>query len=337
MNLSKIVSTLFHSASRGMMALIVATAACGLPDASAQPYPSGPIVIVVPFEPGGPTDLIPRLIAPKMSETFGVPVTVENKPGAAGNVGAGEVARSKPDGRKLLLFQGGLFTVNPWIFKEIPFNPQRDFTPITDLASTPNVMVVNSEVKANTIAELIEQIKQNPNAFNYGTPGRGTSPHLCVESFKLMGGGLNIVHIPFKSGPAAITNLLSNQVQLSCMNISAVLPSIKANRVRALAITTATRSNILPGLPTMEEVGFKGFEVSGWFGLAAPAQTPKETVSRLNAVIREALADPQVAARLNAAGLTILGDSPENVARIISAESSKWRKIIESANIRMDD
>ena len=317
--------------------LLAAAAVCAASPAAGQQFPGGPIAIVVPFEPGGPTDLIPRTIAPKMSEALGVPVTVENKPGAAGNVGAGEVSRSKPDGRRILLFQGGLFTVNPWIFKELPFNPQRDFTPITDLASTPNVMVVSSEVKANTIAELIEQIKANPGTFNYGTPGRGTSPHLCVESFKLMAGGLSIVHVPFKSGPAAVTNLLSNQVQVSCMNISAVLPSIKANRVRALAITSAARSGILPNVPTMEELGFRGFEVTGWFGLAVPAQTPKDTVNRLYTVVREALGDSRVTERLNAAGLTILGDTSENVARNISAESAKWRKIIETANIRMDD
>ncbi len=318
-------------------AIIGAAAACLAAPANAQQFPGGPVVIVVPFEPGGPTDLIPRTIAPKMSEALGVPVTIENKPGAAGNVGAGEVARSKPDGRRLLLFQGGLFTVNPWIFKEMPFNPQRDFTPIIDLASTPNVMVVSAEVKANTIAELIEQIKANPSAFNYGTPGRGTSPHLCVESFKLMSGGLGLVHVPFKSGPAAVTNLLSNQVQLSCMNISAVLPSIKANRIRALAITSASRNGLLPGVPTMDEIGFKGFEVTGWFALAVPSQTPKDTVNRLHAVIKDALADARVTERLNAAGLTILGDTSENVARNISVESAKWRKIIETANIRMDD
>ena len=323
--------------SLAIATLLGTAAACLAAPATAQQFPGGPVVIVVPFEPGGPTDLIPRTIAPKMSEALGVPVTIENKPGAAGNVGAGEVARSKPDGRRLLLFQGGLFTVNPWIFKEMPFNPQRDFTPIIDLASTPNVMVVSAEVKANTIAELIEQIKANPNAFNYGTPGRGTSPHLCVESFKLMSGGLGLVHVPFKSGPAAVTNLLSNQVQLSCMNISAVLPSIRANRVRALAITSASRNALLPGVPTMDEIGFKGFEVTGWFALAVPSQTPKDAVNRLHAVIKDALADARVTERLNAAGLTILGDTSENVARNISVESAKWRKIIETANIRMDD
>lgn len=337
MNLPNFDRATFRKASRCLASSLAVAALCTPVTTGAQPFPAGPIAIVVPFEPGGPSDLIPRTLAPRMSEALGVPVTIENKPGAAGNVGAGDVSRSKPDGRKLLLFQGGLFTVNPWIFKELPFNPQRDFTPITDLASTPNVMVVSSDVKANTIAELIDLIKANPNAFNYGTPGRGTSPHLCVESFKLMSGGLNIVHVPFKSGPAAVTNLLSNQVQLSCMNISAVLPSIKGNRVRALAITSTSRSSLLPGVPTMDEAGFRGFEVSGWFGLAAPAQTPKETVNRLNAVIREALTDPGVVERLNRAGLTIMGDTPENVARNISAESAKWRKIIETANIRMDD
>ena len=337
MTLGNSRSAILRDTAHCLTVLFVVSAGCVPMQGSAQSFPTGPIVIVVPFEPGGPTDLIPRTIAPKLSESLGVPVTIENKPGAAGNVGAGEVARSKPDGRKLLLFQGGLFTVNPWIFREMPFNPQRDFTPITDLASTPNVMVVSAEVKANTIAELIELVKANPSALNYGTPGRGTSPHLCVESFKLMSGGLDIVHVPFKSGPAAVTNLLSNQVQISCMNISAVLPSIKANRIRALAITSTARNSILPGVPTMEEAGLRGFEVSGWFGLAAPAQTPKETVARLNVVIREALTDARVAERLNVVGLTIMGNTPENVARNISVESAKWRKIIETANIRMDD
>lgn len=314
-----------------LLLALVPTAAVG------QAFPSGPISILVPFEPGGPTDLIPRAIAPRLAESLGVPVTVENRPGAAGNVGAGIVAKSPPDGRRLLLFQGGLFTVNPWLFRELPFHPENDFIPITDLASTPNVIVVNAELKAHNVGELVQLMKAKPASFNYGTPGRGTSPHLCVELFKQMAGGLDAVHVPFKSGPAAVTNLLNNQVQFSCMNITAVLPSVKAQRLRVLAITTEQRSALLPEVPTMHEAGLTGFEVSGWFGLAAPAATPRETIARLNTEIRNALADPGVGERLKAVGLTILGDSPERVSKKIAAEAAKWKKLVDSAKIRIEE
>lgn len=319
------------------MRLILSLAMVLVNTALAQTFPSGPISIVVPFEPGGPTDLIPRAIAPRLSEALGVPVTVENRPGAAGNVGAGIVAKSAPDGRRLLLFQSGLFTVNPWLFRELPFHPENDFTPITDLASTPNVLVVNADLKATTVAELVGLMKAKPAGFNFGTPGRGTSPHLCVELFRQMAGGLEAVHVPFKSGPAAVTNLLNNQVQFSCMNISAVLPSVKAQRLRVLAITTSARSPLLPEVPTMDEAGLAGFEVTGWFGLAAPAATPRETIARLNTEIRSALADPGVGERLKAVGLTILGDAPANVAKKLSAESAKWKQLVETAKIRIEE
>jgi tripartite-type tricarboxylate transporter receptor subunit TctC len=321
---------------RGLVGL--AAALLGLPLLSqAQQFPAGPVVIVVPFAPGGPTDLIPRAISPVMSQALGVPVIVENKPGAGGNLGAAYVARSKPAEQKILLFQNGLFTVNPWIFKDLPFNPEKDFVPVIDLASTPNVMVVNTQVGATSIRELIDLVKARPNSFNFGTPGAGTSPHLCVELFKLLADGLQIVHIPFKSGPDAVTNLVSNQVQLSCMNISAVLPSVRGKRLLPLAITSRARNGILPDVPTMEEAGFSEFEVLGWFGLAVPAATPRPIVLKLNSVVSEALRDPKVVERLNNAGLAIMGESADNVARNVAAESAKWQKLLEKMKIRVEN
>ncbi|MGE0876011.1 MAG: Bug family tripartite tricarboxylate transporter substrate binding protein [Burkholderiales bacterium] len=303
--------------------------------APAQDFPKRPISIVVPFAPGGPVDLIPRTIAPKLSASMGVPVIVENKPGSAGNVGAAQVSRADPDGYSLLLFHSALFTVNPWLFKNLPFNPATDLTPISDLASMANVMVVNSEIKANTLSELMNQIRAKPGEFNYGTPGVGTSSHLCVEFFKLRGGNLDLVHVPFKGGPAAVTGLLSNQVQLGCVAVNAALPSVKAKRLRPLAVTSLKRSAAMPDVQTMDEAGLKGFEVTLWFGIAAPAKTPEPIIRRLNKEVLAALKDEDVVKRLHGMDMSILGDTPENVKRNMAAESANWRGVIEKANVRI--
>ncbi len=305
------------------------------PHAIAQEYPKRTITIVVPFAPGGPVDIIPRAIAPKLSASMGVPVIVENRPGSAGNVGAGVVSRADPDGHTLLLFHSALFTVNPWLFKNLPFNPQVDLVPVTDLVSMPNVMVVNSELKANNIGELIALIKSKPGVLNYGTPGAGTSSHLCVEFFKVRGGDLDVVHVPFKAGPAAVTALLSNQVQFGCVAVNAAVPSVKANRLRALAVTSLTRSVAMPDVPTMDEAGLKDFEVTLWFGVAAPGKTPDAIVRRLNTEIRAALKDEEIGKRLQGMGMTTLGGTQEAVRQNMAAEAANWRGIIEKANIKL--
>jgi len=321
--------------SRTLICMLSAAFAAFAAPAAAQEYPRRAITIVVPFAPGGPVDIIPRAIAPKLSASMGVPVIVENKPGSAGNVGAAGVARSDPDGHTLLLFHSALFTVNPWLFKQLPFNPQTDLVPITDLASMANVMVVNSELKANSIADLIALIKSKPGSLNYGTPGAGTSSHLCVEFFKLRGGDLDVVHVPYKAGPAAVTALLSNQVQFGCVAVNAAVPSVKANRLRALAVTSLTRSVAMPDVPTMDEAGLKDFEVTLWFGVAAPAKTPEAVVRKLNTEIRAALKDEEIGKRLHSMGMTTLGDTPEKVRRNMAAESANWRGVIEKANIKL--
>ena len=302
----------------------------------ADPFPSGPIVIVVPFAPGGPTDLIPRMIAPKMSEDLGVPVIVENRPGASGNIGTEQVAKSKPDGQRLVVFANGLFAVNPILYRNLPFDPHKDFIPVSDLAETPNVIVVNNQTKAMKLDELLELAKSKGQQLNYSTPGNGSSPHLCMEQLKFMAGGLDIVHVPFNGGPPAISSLLSNSVQMSCININAILPSIRANRLRPLAITSPKRNPLLPDVPTMLELGFTDFESAVWFGLAAPVGTPSSTVRRLNSAIRQALEDVGVAQRLNASGLTPMGNAPEDVAKRLGIETAKWQQILKKINIVAD-
>jgi tripartite-type tricarboxylate transporter receptor subunit TctC len=321
---------------RSIAALGAALAATLPLGAAAQQFPGKTITIVVPFSPGGAVDIIPRAMAPGMAERLGVPVIVENKPGAAGNVGAAYVSRAAPDGHTLLLFHSALFTVNPWLFEQLPFNPKEDLRPISDLASLPNVMVVNKDMPAKSIPELIKLVKSHPNKYNFGTPGIGTSSHLCMEFFKLRAGGpMEIVHVPFNSGPAAVTNLISNQVQVGCVAVNAAIPQIKADRLRPLAVTTLARSEQLPQVPTMDEAGLKGFEVTLWFGIAAPAKTPDAIVKALNAEVLRSLKEPAVIKRLETLGMSVLGSPPDKVVRHMSAESETWRTVIESAKVRL--
>lgn len=305
--------------------------------AAAQSYPTKTITIVVPFSPGGAVDIIPRTMAPGLSKALGVPIIVENKPGAAGNLGAAYVSRADPDGHTLLLFHSALFTVNPWLFDKLPFNAKEDLRPISDLATLPNVLVVNAGLPAKNIAELVALVKANPNKYNYGTPGVGTSSHLCMEFFRLRAGtGFDVVHIPFTSGPAAVTSLISNQVQMGCVAVNATLAHVKANRLRPLAVTTRSRSTQMPEVPTMDEAGYKDFEVTLWFGLAAPSRTPDAVVRALNAEVLKSLKDPEVVKRFGAVGMSTLGSSPQDVLRTMAAESETWRGVIQSANVRLE-
>jgi tripartite-type tricarboxylate transporter receptor subunit TctC len=302
----------------------------------AQAYPTKTITIVVPFQAGGPVDMTPRLIAQSSAISKLSTVIVENRPGAGGNVGAAMVAKAPADGYTLLAFAGGVMTTNRWLFRNMPFTAEKDFAPIAILTSTPNVIVVPASLKVTNLKELIALAQAQPGTLNYATPGAGTSPHLCMELFKRAAGGLSIEHVPYKGGSAVIQDLLAGRVQVSCSNLSPILPYVKAGSLRALAVTSSKRTPSLPDVPTAEEAGLNDFEVLGWFGLSAPANTPPAVIQTLNVNVNLALREPGVVEKLNALGLVPVGGTPADMKTYIEAESARWRKVIDQAQIKIE-
>ena len=298
----------------------------------AQDYPARPITLVVPFQAGGPVDIVPRIIGERLSPSLKVPVVVENKAGAGGNIGAAQVAKANPDGYVLLATAGGVLTANPWLFRDARFNPDTDFVPIVGLASTANVVVVSPKSGITTMKELIQRAKA-PGQIHYSSPGVGTTPHLCMELLKQMSGAVALTHVPYKGGAEAVRDVMSGEVQASCTNLPNVVSLLKTGKLRALAVTSQTRDPLFPEVPTVEEAGLPGFESIGWFGLVAPAKTPPAIVDLLNKEVNRALQDPAVQRRLAEMGMTRMGGTQEDFKRYIDKESSKWRKLIELANI----
>ncbi len=290
------------------------------------------ITFVVPFAAGGPVDVVPRVVAAKMADSMGVNIVVENRAGAGGNVGAEYVARSQPDGRTLLAFAGGVLTVNPALLSATRFS-SKDFAPITNFASTPNVFVVRPNLEASDFKGMIDLARAKPKHLTYSSPGIGTSPHLCVEMLGVRE-KLDLVHVPFKGGAQAITEIIAKRIDMACSNMLPALPFIRDGRLRALAVTSATRHPLLPDVPTVMEAGLAGFEMLGWYGLAAPAKTSKTLIDKLNVEAVKALRDPGVVKRLQDFGLTPIGDSPTAFSSFIEKESDRWSEIVRKGNLR---
>ena len=300
-----------------------------------QAFPSRQIGIVVPYSPGSTSDLIPRAIAPVMSQSMGVPVIVENRPGAGGNVGAALVAKGEASGHTVLMAPSAILATNQWLYKNLAFDPQKDLVPVTNAATTPNMMVVHPEVKAANLKELLALAKAKPGALSFGSGGNGTTSHLCGELLKTTA-GLDMVHIPYKGPAPAMQDLLAGRVALMCDNFSNVISHVRSGRLRPIALTALKRHPQAPDVPTVDESGLPGFEVSVWYGFAVPAGTPKPVVERLNAEIAKALRHPTVAERLGALGLAIVADSPEHFARFVAVEREKMRKLVEASGARID-
>jgi tripartite-type tricarboxylate transporter receptor subunit TctC len=307
----------------------------GSTHAQSQSFPTNTITFVAPTAPGSNADLLPRLIAPVLNRALGVPVIVENKAGAASAIGAGAVARALPDGHTLLLAPPPVLSVNQWLYKKLSYNPDKDFTPVIGIATTPNVIVVHPSVPARQLAELIALAKAKPGEINFASGGSGTTHHLCGELLKARA-GIQLTHVSYKSPAPALQDVIAGQVQMICENLSSALPFIKSGQLRAIALTAAQRDRRLPDVPTAAEAGLPGLEVSVWFGVVAPAATPRPIIDRLNTEIAKALRDPAVSERLESMGLTNIADTPEQFGRLIAVDSAKWRKVIESANLQVD-
>jgi tripartite-type tricarboxylate transporter receptor subunit TctC len=298
----------------------------------AQPYPTKPIRMIVAVPPGGPADTLARLVGPRLTESLGQTVVIDNRPGANGNIAYELAARAVPDGYTFVLAAAGV-AINPGLYREVRFDPVQDFAAITHGISVPNILIVHPSVAANSVKGLIALGKAKP--VNFASAGNGTSGHLALEQFKIVT-GMNLTHVPYKGGGPALAELIGGQVQALFSLALAATPQIKAGKVRALAITSSKRSRVAPELPTVAELGYPGFEVIGWFGWLAPARTPLQIVTRLNSDIVKVLRSGESQERLIALGCEPVGNSSREFAAFVIAERDKWARLIKQAGIRLD-
>lgn len=298
-------------------------------------WPKQPIRIIVTFTPGGAPDILARVLAESWQQSLGVPVLVENRPGYGGNIGADLVAKSEPDGYTLLIGTVGIHAINGALYEKMSFDPLRDFTPISFLASTPNVLIVNKKLGINHLHELIELAKAKPNQLTFGSSGIGTSLHMSGELLQEMA-GIQIRHIPYKGRAQSLPDLLSGRISMLFDNLSSSLALIKAGEVQALGVTTLKRSNAAPEIPTLAEQGLPGFEAVSWFSLMAPANLPPDIQKRLNQMVRQTLSNPEVRTRLQAGGLDPTPGSPKDLSRLISSEASKWSRVVEQSGAKLE-
>ncbi len=329
MALSNIVSRASLAFGLGLLAAAAGTVA------SAQSFPDRSITMIVPFAAGGSTDVVARIVAQKMSEDLGQQVIVQNVAGAGGNLGADNVARAEPDGYTILMGTVATHALNPLILKSTPYDAEKDFAPISLLVVVPNVLVVNPELPAKNVQELIALLKADPDKYSYASSGNGTPLHLSGELFKSMA-GVDMQHIPYKGAGPALNDVIGNQVPIMFDNLPSSSSHIKAGTLRALAVTTAERAPSFPDVPTIAESGIPGYETYTWNALFAPAKTPADVVSRLNASANKALIDPVVAGRMKEFSATIVGSTPEELGAHVKAELAKWKPVVDGAHIQIE-
>ena len=332
MNLSRLarpLATLFACAA----------IAASLAPAQAADYPAREVTMIVPFPPGGTTDIVGRLVADDLSKTWGKTVLVENKAGAGGNIGAANAARAKPDGYTIMMGTVGTQSINEFLYSDLQYNPAKDFVPIALAAAVPNVVVLNPDFATkNNIAsvqDLIRYLKEHPGEVNVGSSGNGTSIHLAAELFKSMT-GTQMVHVPFRGSSPAVTALMAGDVQLMFDNLPSSMSAIQAGRIKALAVTSAERSPSLPDLPTVAEAGVPGFEASSWFGLVAPAGTPPDIVQAINKAVVANAQKPEAQKRFMAQGAQPSDMTPEQFAKFIDSERQKWAKVVKESGAKVD-
>jgi len=316
--------------------LLVATALALFPAYStwaADPYPAKPVRIIVPFPPGGPADVLARNVADRLSAAFGESFFVENRPGAGGNIGMELVAKSAPDGYTLALAPAGNLTVNPSLYRDVPYDVARDFAPVTVIAAVPNILVVNPGLPVQSVAELIRYGKANPGKLNYSSPGSGSGAHLAGELLK-SSAGIDIVHVPYSGIAPAVTAVVAGDVQMMFAGAPSALPQVTGGKLRALGVASPRRIAAAPALPTLDESGLPGFDVTSWYGIVAPAGTPPATIDRLQREIARALDTPEMRTKLAALGAEPVANTPAEFAAMIRSETAKWSRIVKDAGIR---
>ncbi len=302
--------------------------------ANAQ-YPEKSIRFMMPYPPGGSIDIAGRAVAQKLAEALGRQIIVDNRTGAGGTIGTETAAHAAPDGYTILMGGTGTLALSPNLQKNLPYDPVRDFAPITDLVSTPYVLVVHPSFAAHSAKELVEMAKARPGQINYASGGIGSAPHLAAEVFRSMA-SINLVHVPYKGSTPAITEVLAGQVPFIFTGIPSVLSYIKAGRLRAIGVTSATRTTALPDVPTIADTGVPGYDVSPWFGVLAPARTPRAIVMKLNDEIVKVLKSAAIRERFAVEGVEPIGDSPEHFAAYIKSELAKWGKVLKESGIHGD-
>jgi len=322
-----------------MFRLMLRVLACVLlvaaPSTHAQTYPTKPIRLICPFPPGGAVDIASRAIAAEMSKSMGQQVIVDNKPGAGGNIGGVEAARSAPDGYTIFMTTSGINAINPALYTKMPFDPNKDLVAVSALVSLSNVLVLHPSVKANSVVEVIALAKAQPGMLNYASSGNGTSIHMSAEMFKSMA-KVDMLHIPYKGSGPAVADLIGGQVKMMFDNIPSSMPHIKSGKLRALATTGAKRDPILPDLPTIAESGVPGYESGSWFGLAVAAGTPKEIIATLNAAMVKGVRSPEFSKRMSDLGFEIIGSTPEEMAAMIKVEVARWAPVVKASGAKID-
>ena len=312
----------------------LAASLLSLPLHAATAFPTKPIRIIVAYTPAGTTDILARAIGQKMSENWGQPVIVDNRPGAAGNIGTEVAARANPDGHTLVMGTAGTHGINVSLYRKLGWHPVNDFAPVSLSAMVPNIMVVNNALPVKNVREFLAHVKANPGKLSYGSPGNGSTAHLSMELFKSMTGS-TIVHIPYKGSAGVLADVMGGQIAVTIDNMPPYLPQVKAGKIRALAVSTTKRSAAVPDLPTIAEAGVPGYDSGSWFGLLAPAKTPKAVVDQLSAESARILKLPEVSKRISELGAEPVGSTPEQFAELIKTEIAKWTKVVKDANVEL--
>lgn len=328
-------TTPYATALKTLMGIVLAAVSSGqalAADAGAS-YPDHPIKLVVPYPPGGGNDVIARIIGPKLAQTIGKQIIIDNRPGAGGTIGTGQVARAEPDGYTVLIINTLPHTSAAGLYPHLPFDPIKDFKSVGMIGTVPYMLAVNKTVPAKTVGEFIELAKKKPGALTYESAGVGSATHLAGEFFKSYT-KVNLLHVPYKGGGPGMSDLLAGQVQATFENIAVLTPFVQRGDLRGLVLTTKHRSSLFPDLPTMDESGYPGFEVGGKFGLVVPAATPRPIIDKLNAALNKALASPELVKALAAQGVEAEPSTPDSYDALIKAESVKWLKVMKEANIK---
>ena len=329
MNIKKIAVYAMMTASAGLFGTQLVLAQ------SPVNYPVKPIRLVVPFTPGGSTDILARAIGLELTKAWGQPVVIENVPGAGGSIGADKVAKAPADGYTLLMGHIGTLAVNPSLYPNLPYDPVKNFAPVAWVARVPNVLVVHPSVKATTVQELVALAKSKPGQLNYGSGGNGSAANLATEYFKMQT-GTSLLHIPYRGTAPAVTDLVGGQIQVLFTGAPAVMGQIKSGQVRALAVSSPKRMDALPDLPTVADAGYKNFEADQWYGVVAPAGTPKDIVAKLNSQINQSLNSAELKTRLNNEGAVATPNTPEVFGSLIQSEIARWKPVIQSGRVKAD-
>ena len=316
-------------------AVVLGAGRLGGTSALAQAYPTKPVTIIVPFAAGGTTDILARIIGQALTAELGQSVVVDNRAGAGGNIGGQAAAKAAPDGHTLFMGTVGTHAINASLYKKMPFDPVKDFAPLTRVANVPNLLVANPAQPYKSVKDLIAYAKANPGKVNFGSSGNGSSIHLSGELFKSLA-KVDMQHAPYKGSAPAVTDLLGNQIGIMFDNMPSAIQHVRSGKLVPLAVTTAKRSPELPNVPTIAEAGVPGYEATSWFGMFAPAGTPAPVLAKLNAAIVKVLAQPDVKKKINEQGAEVYSETPEQFAAFIQAESVKWGKVVKESGASLD-